>query len=40
VGQPPGGKVFGDRETDGQRNAANPLNLLERSGLALKDSLL
>jgi hypothetical protein len=40
VRQPSGGEVFGDREADGQGNAADPLDLLERGGLALKNSLL
>jgi hypothetical protein len=34
VRQTPGGKVFGDGEADGQRHPADPLNLLERGGVA------
>jgi hypothetical protein len=40
MSQTPGGEVLGDSETDGQRDAADPLNLLERGGVALEDSLM
>ena len=40
MGQPPGGQVLGDRETDRQRDTADPLHLLERGGVALEDPLL